>query len=83
LCQIKKDHIHILNNVVISDGEVVDIAGINKNEYLKGQINELERDHEERNIVDLYRILRELRRLIKLERIWRRIKEVLADFNRF
>ena len=81
--QIKKDHIHILNNVVISDGEVVDIAGINKNEYLKGQINELERDHEERNIVDLYRILRELRRLIKLERIWRRIKEVLADFNRF
>lgn len=83
MCQIKKDHIHILNNVVISDGEVVDIAGINKNEYLKGQINELERDHEERNIVDLYRILRELRRLIKLERIWRRIKEVLADFNRF
>jgi len=70
LWQIKKDHTHILNAVVISDGKEVGTAGINKEEYLKGKINELERDHVARNIVDLYRILRELRRLINLERIW-------------
>jgi hypothetical protein len=70
LWQIKKDHTHILNTVVISNGKEVDIAGINKREYLKGKINELERDHEARIIVDFYRIVCELRRLNNLERIW-------------
>jgi hypothetical protein len=70
LWRIKKDHTHILNPVAISDGKEVDIAGINKREYLKGKINELERDHETRNIVDTYRIVRELRSLNNLERIW-------------
>jgi hypothetical protein len=55
--------------VVISDGKEVGIAGTNKKEYLKGKTNELEKDYEARNNIDLYRISRELRRLINLERI--------------
>ena len=56
--------------IINSDGKEVDISGINKREYLKGKINELKRDHEARNIVDTYRIVRGLRRLNNLERIW-------------
>jgi hypothetical protein len=70
LWQSKKDHKYIFKNVLISEGKEVDIAGINEEEYLKDKINDLERDHEARNNVELYRILRELRRFISLERIW-------------
>ena len=66
--------VYILNTVVISDGKEVDIAGINKRNSLKGKINEVERGHEARNIVDFYTTVPELRRLNNLERIWRRIK---------